>query len=106
MTSSARTGSLVAWWDGNALSLGVVAGEEKNRLRLVLERGRETRVRPARVACEVDGPAAVPGKDLEQRRLAGARVEQMAERLSALASEVEVPVVWEIVVDDQAVAES
>jgi len=91
----------VAWWDGNALALGVVAGEEKNRLRLVLGRGREVRVSPARIACEVEGPGAIPGKDLEQRRLAGARVEQVAERLAALACGIDVPLVWEIVVDDR-----
>jgi len=101
MAPSARPGWVVAWWDGNALSLGVVAEEEKSRLRLVLERGRETRVRPARIACEVAGPGAVPGKDLEQRRQAGARVEQAAERLAKLAAGVEVPLIWEIVADDR-----
>ena len=101
MTSPARPGWVVAWWDGNALALGVVAGEEKNRLRLVLGRGREVRVSPARIACEVEGPGVIPGKDLEQRRLAGARVDQATERLAALTSGVDVPLVWEIVVDDR-----
>ena len=46
-------GALVTVWEGGELSLGVVAGEEKRRVRLVLASGREIRVQPARIGWEI-----------------------------------------------------
>ena len=40
-------GSVVTVWEGGELALAVVAGEEKRRLRLIVENGREIRVQPS-----------------------------------------------------------
>jgi len=96
----ARAGALVAWWDASVLRLAVVAGEDKQRIRLVLERGKEERVTAARIAFEVSAPAAVPGRDLESRRSAGERVAAAEGRLREAAAELDVATLWEIVADE------
>lgn len=96
-----RAGSVVAWWKGTQIALGVVAGEEKQRVRLVLSRGREARVPAARLVCEVEGPGPVPSADPAQRKSAGERADAAASRIRALAARVEVPLVWEIVSEER-----
>jgi exoribonuclease-2 len=93
---------VVAWWKGNEIALGVVAGEEKQRVRLVLTRGREARVPATRLVCEVEAPGSIPGTDLLERREAGERTDAADRRMRDLAAGVEVPLVWEIVTDEPA----
>jgi len=94
-----RPGAVVACWDGPTLLFGVVAGEEKRRVRLVLARGAEQRVSAARVVAEVAAPGAVPDRSLEQRRDAGLRVEAVEQRVREQASALDVPLLWEIASD-------
>jgi len=101
MGFTARAGAVVAWWKGNEIALGVVAGEEKQRVRLVLSRGREARVPASRLVCEVEGPGPIPGADLEQRKSAGERADAAAGRMRAMADRVDVPLVWEIVTEER-----
>ncbi len=97
MTPRLPPGAVVAWWDSDGLSLGVVAGEEKQRLRLVVEGGREERVAPGRVANVVEPSGPAPGPTLEERRQAGARAGAAASRIGRRAAEVDVGALWEIV---------
>jgi len=97
MSFVARPGAVVAFWDGNRLAFGVVGGEEKERIRLVLVRGQELRVKAARILLEVQPPAGVPGKGLQERRAAGERVSSIAERVRQRAEAVDVALLWEIV---------
>ncbi|HXV77393.1 MAG TPA: hypothetical protein VD788_13835, partial [Candidatus Polarisedimenticolaceae bacterium] len=92
-------GALVAVWEAGELTLGVVAGEEKRRLRLVLEGGREIRVQPARIAWEVEAPGKVPGAAPEERREAGERVERAERRLRGVADSIDVELVWQILAE-------
>ncbi|MCP3979752.1 MAG: RNB domain-containing ribonuclease [bacterium] len=94
-----RPGAVVAWWDGSKLSFGVLAGEEKQRKRLVLRGGKEARIPAARVLFEVDPPGRVPSSDLTERRDAGERVDATRSRAETLAEEIDVALVWEIVID-------
>jgi exoribonuclease-2 len=97
MSFVARPGAVVAFWDGNRLAFGVVGGEEKERIRLVLPRGQELKVKGSRILLEVQPPAGVPGKGLEERRAAGERVTSIAERLGDQARTVDIALLWEIV---------
>jgi exoribonuclease II len=88
-------GWLVAWWDGADLALGVVLGEEKQRVRLIVPGGREERVAPARIAIEIEsGP--VPGATPEARRDAARRLVEAAARIDDLAAKVEVDSLWDL----------
>jgi len=95
--TSARPGQLVAWWQDGGLALGVVAAEEKQRLRIVLERGREQRLAPARVVAVVEPGGAVPGGTPEARAAAGERAAAALLRVRELADAIDVPVLWEII---------
>jgi exoribonuclease II len=96
MTLPPPPGSVVAFWNGNALEFAVSGGEEKQRVRLVLPGGAEERVQAARIACEVGPPGPVPSKDLEARRAAGERAAAARDRVERLAAGVDVPLVWEL----------
>ena len=64
-------GTVVAWWEHDAIAFGVVVTEEKQRVVLVTADGREERVAPARVVASLaSGPA--PGRTPEGRREAAA----------------------------------
>ena len=76
-------GALVTVWEGGDLALGVVAGEEKRRVRLVVEGGREIRVQPTRIGWEVEAPGAVPGQRADEKKQAGIRIEHAERRLAA-----------------------
>lgn len=101
MSAAVRPGSVVAWWDGHALAFGLVAGEDKQRVRLVLRRGQEERVPPSRIAVEVTAPARLPGASLEERRQAGERIAAVEQRVRQRAGSVEVGLLWEIVAEGQ-----
>jgi exoribonuclease-2 len=88
-------GWLVAFWDGADFALGIVAGEEKQRIRLILVGGHEERVPPGRIAFELE-PGPPPGLTHEARRAAGHRVEEAATRILGLAAGVDVASLWEL----------
>jgi len=92
-----RPGAMVAWWDGGQIAFGLVAAEEKQRLRLVRKRGKEERVRPGRIAAVLEATGPVPGADPAGRERAAARVAEVERRLRAGVEAVDVPLVWEIV---------
>ena len=94
----AAPGSVVAWWDGALLTLSVAAGEEKQRVRLVLEGGHEERVAPARIAFEIES-GRVPASTPEARRDAGRRVAAVEARVGALAATVDVTSLWELFIE-------
>lgn len=96
MSARASPGALLAWWEGDRLAFGVLAGEGKGRLRLVLEDGREDRIQPGRVAWVVEPSGIPPGATLEGRRAAGARVREAVSRVERRAAEVDVASLWEI----------
>jgi exoribonuclease-2 len=96
----AQAGAVVAFWEGGGLQFAVSGGEEKQRIRLVLPGGREERVAAARIALVVESSGQAPGKDPEGCRMAGRRAGAVAERVSSLAARVEVPVIWDLVVDE------
>ncbi len=97
---SAKPGAIVIWWDGHEPRFGVVVGPEKQRVRLVVERGREERIKPARIAMTVGSGGPVPGSTPEDRRRAGARLAELADRLRRRADETDIPLLWSVVVED------
>ena len=102
MARDIRPGSVVAFWESNTLALAVVGGEDRQRVRLVQERGKEVRVKGSRILFEVGPPAGVPGTGLEERRRAGERVADIARRVERMVAAIEVPLLWEIVDGDSA----
>jgi exoribonuclease-2 len=93
-------GAVVAWWEERSLLFGVVAGDEKGKLRVLGERGDEHRVRPTRVAFRV-GTLGPPGSSLEERRAAGGRVEKLAGEIRVRAAAVDVELLWELVLESE-----
>ncbi len=97
---SPQPGAIVIWWDGHEPRFGVVVGPEKARVRLVVERGREERIKPARIAMTVESGGPVPGSAPEERREAGARLAEIADRLRGRADKTDIPLLWSVVVED------
>ena len=64
-----RTGSIVGWWHGNRLAIGFVAGEEKQRLRLVRARGKDERLKPERIVVVVDPETSPATEDLAESKI-------------------------------------
>ncbi len=95
-------GALVAVWEGGELVVGVVAAEEKRRVRLIVRGGRELRVAPNRLAFVIEPSGAPPGSTQDAQREAGQRAEQADARIRALADAVDVAVLWAVVVEDDA----
>lgn len=91
--SASRPGTLVDLWEGGKLLSGVVIGEEKGRLRIVTEEGREVRVTASRLA-HVAGPS---GAAIADAAKAAAR---HAERAREMAAGVEVEPLWELLVEE------
>ena len=58
-----RPGSLVVYWDRDEALLGLVVGEERQRVRLLRPRGRDERVRPERIAVVITDGGTPPGAD-------------------------------------------
>jgi len=94
-------GSIVTVWEGGELALAVVIGEEKRRLRMIVENGREIRVQPSRIGWAVEERGPVPGITIEERREAGRRVGQAERQIATRVEQVDVGVLWEIVVESQ-----
>jgi len=88
-----RPGDLVDLWEGGEVLSGVVLAEEKGRFRIVTERGAEIRIAPSRVA-----HVSRHGAPVDSPRAGEAATAHAAEarRLAAL---VDVPSLWELLVD-------
>jgi len=95
-----RPGALVAYWEDNGLALAVVAGEDQGRLRIVTARSRIERVTAGRVVATVERAGEAPGEGVESLRAAGRRVSETDRHVTARASEVDVPLLWQIVLED------
>jgi exoribonuclease-2 len=88
-------GTVVAWWEHDAIAFGVVVTEEKQRVVLVTADGREERVAPARVVASLAaGPA--PGRTPEGRREAAAAASAMAEVVADRSAAVDVATLWDL----------
>ena len=97
MTARVRPGAVVSWWNGDALAFGLVRGEEKQRICLVTERGKEERVKAARVAVEVGSPGTVLGRSAEERQRAAERIRSVEARVRARAERIDVRLLWDVV---------
>jgi exoribonuclease-2 len=94
-------GTVVAWWEHDAIAFGVVVTEEKQRVVLVTADGREERVAPARVVASLaSGPA--PGRTPEGRREAAATASAMAEVVADRSAAVDVATLWDLTKGDAA----
>ncbi len=91
-------GSIVAFRQDGALALGVVAGEEKQRVRVIVPGGREERITEGRIVFEVERSGRVPGAGPDDRKAAGRRAEAAESHVVALAERVDVPLLWDLVV--------
>jgi len=96
-TRTPRLGAIVAWWERSVLTLGLVAAEEKQRLRLVRSRGKDERVKPGRIVAVVAHDDSPPGDDPASRARARGLVAVEEQRLRETADRVEVTVVWDII---------
>jgi exoribonuclease-2 len=102
-------GTVVAWWEHDAIAFGVVVTEEKQRVVLVTADGREERVAPARVVASLaSGPA--PGRTPEGRREAAAAASAMADVVADRSAAVDVATLWDLTkgeaatIDEEALA--
>ena len=94
-----RPGAIVAWWNGGELAFGLVASEEKERLRLIRARGRDERVMPTRVAAVIVPTGPVPGHDPETRGRAAERVAVLEGELRERAQAIDVETLWQIALE-------
>ena len=95
-------GSVVAWWEHDAIAFGVVVMEDKQRIVLVTSDGREERVAPARVIASLaSGPA--PARTPEGRQQAAAAARAMATTVGDRAASVDVGTLWELTKGESAV---
>ncbi len=103
--SAPTPGSVVAWWEHDAVTFGVVVAEEKQRVILVTTDGREERVAPARIVAQLSsGPA--PARTPEARREAAAAARAMATDVAGRSRAVDVSTLWELTKDaDAAIGE-
>jgi exoribonuclease-2 len=98
-------GSIVDYYSEGEILAAVVISEEKGRLRVVTEKGREDRIAPGRVlaAYEGDPKAAAPAdrrsdtaRAESAHRLAAAHARAAAERRGSL----DIALVWDLLVDE------
>ncbi len=88
-------GTVVAWWEHDAIAFGVVVTEDKQRVVLVTADGREERVAATRVVASLAaGPA--PGRTPEGRREAAAAASAMAEAVAGRSAAVDVATLWDL----------
>ena len=92
-------GTVVAWWEHDAIAFGVVVTEEKQRVVLVTADGREERVAPARVVASLSsGP--VPARTPEGRREAASAASAMASAVAERSDKIDVATLWELTKDE------
>ena len=97
-------GALVDFYADGEIVAGVVLCEEKGRLRLVTESGREDRIAPARVLAAYEGNprlSVASGKP-EPSKVQAAHALALAHARSAREREapIDLALVWEILVDE------
>jgi len=83
-------GELVDLFDEGGLVSAVVTGDEKGRLRVVTESGKELRVTLSRVAHRAGGASITHAADAASRHGEAAR---------ARLAEIDVPALWEVLVE-------
>ncbi len=94
-------GTVVAWWEHDAIAFGVVVMEEKQRVVLVTADGREERAAPARIVAVLASGAA-PARTPEGRREAAAAATAMAKAVAERSATIDVPTLWELTKDEGA----
>jgi len=87
----AGTGDLVDLFDEGGLVSAVVTGEEKGRLKVVTEAGKEMRVTLSRVAHRAGGVATSRAADTAQEHGRAAR---------SRVADVDLPALWEVLVEN------
>src|SRR5262245_54920470 len=92
---SVRPGDLVDLYDEGDLLCGVVVGEEKGRLRVITEKGREIRVTASRIVQRV-GPA--PG-GASPATAAGAAQRHAAEAGARMAG-IDISALWDVLMEE------
>ncbi len=90
--SDSQPGDLVEIWEGGSLVTAVLLGHEKGRWRVVTEEGRQMRIAASRIAHLAGRATPHP----ESGARAAAEHSREAHRR---AQEVDVPALWEILVD-------
>lgn len=97
-------GALVDFFSDGRVVAGVVLSEDKGRLRVATEAGREERIVPARVLAAYQGnpKLAVPSGKAEAAKIEMARklAASHAQTAQDLRSRLDLALTWEIVVDD------
>ncbi len=88
---TAGAGDLVDLFDEGGLVSAVVTGEEKGRLKVVTETGKEMRVTLSRVAHRAGGASMGRAADAAQEHGRAAR---------SRAAEIDLPSLWEVLVED------
>ena len=89
-----KMGDLIDLYDEGGLVCAVVTGEEKGRLKVVTEGGKELRVTSSRVAHRA-GSAAAPGGPH-----AAAAALRHAQAASARVAEIDLPAMWDVLADE------
>jgi len=92
-------GSVVAWWEHDAITFGVLVAEEKQRVVLVTADGREERLPGTRLVAML-APGAAPARTVDGRKEAAARASAMAAAVAARSALVDVATLWELVRDE------
>jgi exoribonuclease-2 len=88
-------GTVVAWWEHDAIAFGVVVMEDKQRVVLVTADGREERVAASRVMASLSaGPP--PSRTAEGRREAAAAATTMATEVAKRSRSVDVATLWDL----------
>ena len=96
--SALAPGSVVAWWEHDAIAFGVLLSEDKQRVVIVTTDGREERVAATRVVAALSvGP--VPSRTPEGRRDAAALASAMAREIAVCSASVDVATLWDLTRD-------
>jgi exoribonuclease-2 len=88
-------GTVVAWWEHDAIAFGVVVMEDKQRVVLVTADGREERVAASRIMAAL-APGPVPGRTPEGRITAAAAATTMARQVADRSATVDVATLWDL----------
>ncbi len=97
--SSPAPGTVVAWWEHDAIVFGVLVAEEKQRIVLVGTDAKEQRLAATRVVASLASMPAPP-RTPEGRKDAAAAASAMAGEIAACSASVDVPTLWELTKDD------
>src|SRR5678815_2544413 len=89
-----KMGDLIDLYDEGGLVCAVVTGEEKGRLKVVTEYGKELRVTSSRVAHRA-GSASASGS-----QQAAAAASRHAQAASARVKEIDLSAMWDVLVDE------